>query len=135
MTRIRHDAYGCLNMIVLAVAIIALLVMAGSAFAHCVYMADGTKFCFKTDCCNEGDCGFVPMSAIKEVKGGYEVDYQKLVGNPPRIQRITGFVPYGSKDIRFNPFTDRVMACHSLSAGSLPNTLKPRCIFPIVGQM
>ena len=58
MTRIRHDAYGCLNMILVAVALVALLALAGSAFAQvpCARHDEMVKYLIEKH--NEGPVSF-----------------------------------------------------------------------------
>lgn len=104
-----------------------------SARAHTITWPDGETFTFDTWCCNATDCEAVPLTAIKEVKGGYQVDYTTSLGGWTR--RIAGFVPHGSPSIRFNPFADRVMACGWSRPGKIPGTFAPRCIYPRLNSM
>lgn len=74
------------------------------------------------------------MSAITEVKGGYQVDYwTNLAGFRKHVKQI---VKFGDKRIKFNPFADRVMACSSWYTNhDEVNTVAPRCIYPIQPSM
>jgi hypothetical protein len=116
---------------IIAAALAAFLWVA-PAEAHTITWPDGQTFTFDTACCNATDCEAVPMSAIKEAKGGYEVDYWTHLTGTPR--HVKGFVPHGSKNIRFNPFADRVMACSSYYTNK-DGTVYPRCIYPVQPSM
>ena len=93
MKRTGHEAYGCLNMILAAVAIIALLALAASAFAQAPPVHDGHDWLQHKmtpggqPCCKggqNGDCPPVPFdSYTQDSKGG--VHYGKYYFSPDRV--------------------------------------------------
>lgn len=110
------------------------------AKAHTIIWPDGQTYDFSKDGCCEGwECDAVEVGAIREVKGGYEVDFRRDAGSPARNRRYKEFIPYNSYKIRANPFNDREMACISSSPSSVPKTgeeitYQVRCIYPIQPQ-
>lgn len=107
------------------------VVLLNQASAHTITWPDGETFTFDAACCNAMDCDKLPIEAIREVPGGYAVDYWRVRGNPPRPRHFKGFFPFGDRAIRANPFIDRIMACDSFMPDKEPNTYRPRCIYPI----
>lgn len=125
---------------VFALTLISLVVFKREVKAHTFIWPDGQTYDFSKDgCCQGWECGPVEVGAIREVKGGYEVDFRRDAGSPARNRRYKEFVPYNSYKIRANPFSDREMACISSSPRSVPKageevTYQVRCIYPIQPQ-
>jgi hypothetical protein len=126
-----------MHRLILAMLIVAtlscLVVPVMKARAHTITWPDGQSFTFDPTCCNQDDCGAIPLSAFKEVKGGWQVDYTAFFYG--KNWRFFAFIPHGDRAVKFNPFADRAMACGSLMNGDLPGTLRPRCIYPIQPSM
>lgn len=122
--RVRHDAYGCLNMIVLALGIGLLLLMAASAFAHSVKLEGGGELHFDSWCCNGKDCTEVSLSAITPQGDGWLVDYISPISG----RHIRGVIKEGAVGQKWSP-NHQVFACESVAANS-DGTFLPRCIYP-----
>jgi uncharacterized Fe-S center protein len=124
--RVRHDAYGCLPMIVLALALSAVLLVGSVSYAraHSVKLEDGSTLTFDRFCCNEKDCAEVPLSAITQQGDGWAVDYI----SPKTGRHIRGFFREGAVGQKWSP-NHQVFACESMMMNN-DKTYVPRCIYP-----
>lgn len=115
-----------------ALLVLSAFAMSRQASAHTIRWPDGQSFSFDgTNCCNGVDCDAAPIDAIKEVAGGYQVDFWR--GG----RHYRDFVSSTSNMVKMNPFADRIMICvrdwdwHPRTKEDNHTIYKVGCIWPI----
>ena len=120
-----------------ALLVLSAFAMSRQASAHTIRWPDGQSFDFtESGCCNGWECDAAPLDAIKEVAGGYQVDFWRETGTPKRNRHYRDFVPSTDKRVKNNPFGDRIMICVSPSSNPMAptddhQTYKVQCIWPV----
>lgn len=106
------------------VCIVVLAWMASLAQAHDWYTGLHNE---KNEwCCGGSDCGPLPEGAVREVTGGFQVDYEgALPVGSTRIVRLHQFV----SNLRAKPSKEDDGRFHACAVGNLQSGFDARCLF------